>query len=268
MSDATNGASATPAARDRDQAGDGAPKGRAPLLEARNVHKTYRLGRTKAHVLRGVDIEIQSGEWVAILGASGSGKSTLLHLLGGLDRPDRNSGESETGKGVVKFDGRPLHQFRGGSLNRYRARSVGFVFQAFHLLPELTALENVLLASMAANGRVGYLRGRKALRERARDLLERVGLGHRLKHRPVELSGGERQRVAIARAVMNRPRVLLADEPTGNLDQATGEVVLDALAGLREGEGTATVLVTHDPQVARRADRVLRLLDGRMETDG
>jgi len=265
MSDATNDATnaqaivavATPAGA-RDHSGG------APLLEARNVHKTYRLGKTRAHVLRGVDFKIQRGEWVAILGASGSGKSTLLHLLGGLDRPDRNEGES----GVVRFEGRPLHQFRGVSIDRFRARSVGFVFQAFHLLPELTALENVLLASMTANGRIGYLRSRKALRERAGDLLERVGLGHRLKHRPVELSGGERQRVAIARAMMNRPKVLLADEPTGNLDQATGEVVLDALAGLREGEGTATVLVTHDPQVARRADRVLRLLDGQMQTDG
>jgi len=224
------------------------------ILEARQVHKTYRLGRVDVPVLRGADLRVERGEWVAVLGASGSGKSTLLHLLGGLDRPDR-------GKGAILFEGRDLARMGVRELDAYRARSVGFVFQAYHLLPELSVLENVLLGAMVRHGRVGFTRRRSALRARAERLLDLMGLGHRLKHRPVELSGGERQRTAIARAMINEPTILLADEPTGNLDEQTGGAILDAIAALRDaGEGQQTiVMVTHAREVARRADRQVRL---------
>ncbi len=224
------------------------------ILEARQVHKTYRLGRVDVPVLRGASLRVERGEWVAVLGASGSGKSTLLHLLGGLDRPDR-------GRGSILFEGRDLAHMGGHELDAYRARSVGFVFQAYHLLPELSVLENVLLGAMVRHGRVGFARRRSALRARAERLLDLMGLGHRLRHRPVELSGGERQRTAIARAMINEPTVLLADEPTGNLDEQTGGAILDAIAALRDaGEGRQTiVMVTHAREVARRADRQVRL---------
>ncbi|MBL0922654.1 MAG: ABC transporter ATP-binding protein, partial [Phycisphaerales bacterium] len=181
------------------------------ILTAHAVHKTYRLGRVRVPVLRGASIEVRRGEWVAILGASGSGKSTLLHLLGGLDRPDPGSA------GRVMFEGRDLNDRSAGEIDRYRGRSVGFVFQFYHLLPELTALENVLVASMAGLGRAEHRRRRDECRAHAQELLRAFGLGERLAHRPNELSGGERQRVAIARALVNRPAVLLADESTGNL---------------------------------------------------
>lgn len=223
-----------------------------PLLAAHDVHKTYRLGRVDVPVLRGAGIEVHPGEWVAVLGASGSGKSTLLHLLGGLDRPDK-------GAGGILFNGTPLSSMSRRELDRFRAREVGFVFQFYHLLPELTVVDNVLVAAMAAKADMG------AARARAEELLAAFGLGARLKHRPVELSGGERQRVAIARALVNRPQALLADEPTGNLDRATGEAILDAIVGLRGTLDQAIVMVTHDERVAERADRVVRLADGKVE---
>lgn len=249
-------------------------------MRAVNVFKTYKLGRTRVPVLRGVSIDIHEGEWVAILGASGSGKSTLLHLLGGLDRPDRRIVDSEaTGAsgeggsvvlagvkpGEVEFKGRPMSRLPGlAAMDRYRADTVGFVFQFYHLLPELNVVENVLLPAMVRHRRYGFARRSAELRKTAGELLEGFGLGHRLGHRPAELSGGERQRVAVARSLINRPRVVLADEPTGNLDPKTGHAILDRLEARRQADGFAVVMVTHDPGVAERASRVLRLVDGRL----
>jgi lipoprotein-releasing system ATP-binding protein len=222
-----------------------------PLLQATDLHKTYRLGRVDVPVLRGCDIDVQRGEFLAIRGSSGSGKSTLLHLLGGLDRPDAD-------KGDVIHDGRHLSSLRNRALDRYRARTVGFVFQFYHLLPELTVLENAFLPGLVPGGV-----GSSAAQSRARDLLDRFGLGHRLHHRPRELSGGERQRTAIARALVNDPEILLADEPTGNLDEHTGS---DILKLLREthAQGLTMVMVTHDRSIADQADRSLHLVDGRL----
>lgn len=229
------------------------------LIEAQNVFKTYRLGRVDVPVLRGASLAVGRGECVAVLGASGSGKSTLLHLLGGLDRPDRGSE-----RGDIVFDGRSLRGLPAGELNAYRCSRVGFVFQFYHLLPELTVMQNVAVAAMVRWGRFAYMKRSGEVWDRAAALLERFGLGHRLRHRPVELSGGERQRVAIARALINEPDVLLADEPTGNLDQKTGGTILDAIMELRRERGLTMVLVTHDPVTAGRADRMVRLVDGVM----
>lgn len=229
-------------------------------LAAKNIRKTYRLGRVEVPVLKGVDLEVKAGEWVTILGASGSGKSTLLHLLGGLDRPDAGSGE-------VWFDGKSVTDMNSRELDAYRTNSVGFVFQFYHLLPELTVMENALVPAMVRHGRMGFMRNRTELKARAERLLASFGLGHRLAHRPSELSGGERQRVAIARALINEPPVLLADEPTGNLDRTTGESILDLITQHRTDEGVKArtiVMVTHDQQIAARADRVIRLADGRV----
>jgi ABC-type lipoprotein export system ATPase subunit len=221
----------------------------APLLQARDLRKTYRMGRLDVPVLRGADFTMRRGEWVAILGSSGSGKSTLMHLLGLLDEPDPASGG-------VWFEGRPVAGLRGGARNHYRNRSVGFVFQFYHLLPELTVLENAMLPCRVA-------RAGSAAAAHVRSLLTAFGLDHRLHHRPRELSGGERQRVAIARALANQPRVLLADEPTGNLDARTGGEILDMITGLHR-QGLSIAMVTHDPAVAARADRVEQLVDGRV----
>ena len=338
----------------------------APLLSAATLYKTYRLGRVDVPVLRGVDLHVRKGEWIAVLGASGTGKSTLLHLLGDLDQPDSTSRRA-TAEGVtpswrrksmrrgrcpkcdypvgispvctecgfsfgeVFVEGRPLSALSRLERNHFRNRFIGFVFQFYHLLPELTVLENTMLAGLvraslhgprywavvsAAGALVGmgaglaltglvpaletwtllwraalagamtvlgallacavWTEGRSlglwlspehaALRKRATEILEPFGLGHRLRHRPRELSGGERQRVAIARALVNDPRVLLADEPTGNLDESTGAEILDLIAE-QHGKGLTIVMVTHDPAIAKRADRIVRLHDGRI-TDG
>ena len=229
------------------------------ILEAQRVKKTYRLGKTSVPVLHDASLTVREGEWVAIVGSSGSGKSTLLHLLGGLDRGDVDSGP-------VLFDGQDLRTFGPGRENRYRNRDVGFVFQFYHLLPELSVLENAMLPSLVGLSQASWLSGRRReLRERAASLLETCGLGHRLTHRPAELSGGERQRVAIARALINKPKVLLADEPTGNLDVRTGGGILDLLAE-RQAEGLTMVMVTHDASVAARAQRQVRIVDGRVAT--
>ncbi len=233
------------------------------LLEARAVGRTFREGGRTLTVLDGVDLTLNDGGCVAVLGRSGSGKSTLLHLLGGLDRPTAGS---------VHFRGTDLFAMNELAIDRYRNRQVGFVFQQYHLLPELTALENVRVASMigraprkpVADG--GQRESRTELRDRAEALLTRVGLGERLRHKPSKLSGGERQRVAIARALMNRPAVLLADEPTGNLDADTGASVMELFSQLH-AEGQAMVLVTHDDNVAARADRVVRLVGGRLQDE-
>lgn len=232
------------------------------MISATNISKTYRLGRVSVPVLRGASIQVDRGEWVAVLGASGSGKSTLLHLMGGLDRPDRGSGS-------IRYGETEFGSLGAAGLDRFRRTEVGFVFQFFHLLPELTVLENVLLGSMVGRGRFGFARERQTLTARAEELIDVVGLSHRRRHRPAELSGGERQRVAIARALMNDPPVVLADEPTGNLDQETGAGVLDALSTLREagpgGSPRTMIMVTHDQSVAKRADRVVRIADGMVE---
>ena len=226
------------------------------ILSLRHLRKTYRLGRVKVPVLHGVDLDVVPGEAVAILGASGSGKSTLLHLAGGLDRPDKTDPRAQ-----IVFNGRDLARAGRAELDRYRARDVGFVFQFYHLLPELNVLQNVTVGAMIRHG-LGYAGNRSEAVAHARQLLEAFGLGHRLRHRPNELSGGERQRVAIARALINRPRLLLADEPTGNLDAETGGQILDVIADLREKFGLTMLMVTHDVSVARRADRVVHLGDG------
>ena len=250
-------ASATPT-RATEPAGKGASTPGAPILAAKDVHKTYRLGKVQVPVLRGVSLEVRSGERLAVLGKSGSGKSTLLHLLGGLDRPDKGSGSK------IFFEGVDIGRYSQRELNQYRTRDVGFVFQLYHLFPELTVLENVLIAAMVLHGRIAYLSRSGELRQHAKALLDRVGLSHRLGHRPAELSGGERQRVAIARALMNKPRLLLADEPTGNLDRHTGGQILDLLDELHAGVKQTTVIVTHDPETAKRADRTVQIDDGKM----
>lgn len=221
-----------------------------PLLEAVDLHKTYRMGSVDVPVLRGSSISISAGEWVAILGTSGSGKSTLLHLLGGLDTPDQ-------GHGDIRFKGRSISNLRRGDRNRYRNQDVGFVFQFYHLLPELTVLENTILPGLAGS-RI------KPDRDRARSLLGTFGLDHRLNHRPRELSGGERQRVAIARALLNRPKILLADEPTGNLDQETGQEILALLQKEHEA-GLTILMVTHDRKIADLANRTVCLTQGRVD---
>tara|TARA_R110002073_G_scaffold275332_1_gene438934 strand:+ start:111047 stop:111802 length:756 start_codon:yes stop_codon:yes gene_type:complete len=240
---------------------NGTAQGGKSVLSVRNVHKTYKLGRVKVPVLHGVDLDVKEGEWVTILGASGSGKSTLLHLMGGLDRPDKNTHSPAS----VKFHDRELTKESKRSLDHYRADDIGFVFQFYHLLPELSVLQNVTVGGMIKHGRMGYRSHRKEIVDRASSLLDRFGLSHRLKHRPAELSGGERQRVAIARALINEPSLLLADEPTGNLDVKTGSSILDAIVEHRQDAGLTLVMVTHDERIAAKSDRVIRLVDGRVK---
>ncbi len=218
-----------------------------PLLSARGLKKTYVMGRRTLEVLRGVDLDIQRGGFVALCGSSGTGKSTLLHLIGGLDVP--NAGE-------IIFAGQNVSRFSESELTEFRNRRVGFVFQAYHLLPELTALENVCLPARVARLSVS------GTEKRAAELLARVGLKDRLDHKPSELSGGEQQRVAIARALINEPELLLADEPTGNLDSHTGGEILALLQTLRTEKQTTLVIATHDMKVAATAPQVVRLVDG------
>jgi ABC-type lipoprotein export system ATPase subunit len=224
------------------------------ILKAEGVYKSYRMGATEVGVLKGVDFGVKRGEFVSIVGASGSGKSTLLHILGVLDRPD---------KGVVAYMGRDLNRFSGGELNRFRNKMVGFVFQFYHLLDELSVLENVYLPTMVSIGVLGWFGCRRRARNRAKELLEQLGLGERAGHKPYQLSGGERQRVAIGRALMNEPSVLLADEPTGNLDSATGNGILEAFGTLNRA-GQTIVMVSHDERVAQRAGRTVILADGKI----
>lgn len=223
-----------------------------PLLEARDVHKIYDIGKRKLEVLRGITLSVNAGDFLALRGASGAGKSTLLHLLGGLDLPNR---------GEVFFAQKNLGKLSNVALTQLRNRRIGLVFQAYHLLPELNALENVCLpARMARNGA-------REIENRARDLLKRVGLGERTEHRPYELSGGEQQRVAIARALINQPDLILADEPTGNLDSHTGEEIMDLICSLREERNATLVIATHDAKLAARAPRVIELFDGEIKND-
>jgi len=221
-----------------------------PLLRARALTKTYTLGKRSLEVLRGVDLDVARGEFLALRGASGAGKSTLLHLIGGLDVP--NAGE-------ILFAGNNLIIFSERRLTEFRNRRVGFIFQAYHLLPELTALENVCLPARMA--RADCVKTEAC----GRELLARVGLKDRLEHKPSELSGGEQQRVAIARALINEPELVLADEPTGNLDSRTGGEIIELLKNLRVERKTTLVIATHDAKVAANAERVIELVDGKIQ---
>ena len=218
-----------------------------PLLSARGVTKSYTMGRRTLEVLRGVSLDVERGEFLALRGASGAGKSTLLHLLGGLDSPNR---------GQIIFAGSDLAALPSLALSHLRNTKVGFIFQAYYLLPELTALENVCLPARMARKEA------EATGQRGRELLARVGLAERMEHKPYELSGGEQQRVAIARALINSPDLILADEPTGNLDSRTGEEIIELLCALQSEGQTTLLIATHDSRVAARAPRILDLADG------
>jgi ABC-type lipoprotein export system ATPase subunit len=221
-----------------------------PFLSAKNAGKTYMLGKRELEVLRGINLDINRGDFLALRGASGAGKSTLLHLLGGLDFPD---------PGEIESQGRNLRNLSSRDLAQWRNREVGFIFQAYYLLPELDALENVCLpARMARTPATDAA-------NRARDLLTRVGLKERMEHKPYELSGGEQQRVAIARALINQPDLILADEPTGNLDSHTGQEIIDLLCSLREERKMTLVMATHDSNVASRAQKTIHLVDGQIQ---
>ena len=223
------------------------------LLKMERITKDYKLGKTVVRALRGLDMEIASGETVAIMGPSGSGKSTLMHILGALDTPT---------SGTATIDGSDLQRLKEGQLVTLRGKKVGFVFQTFNLIQTLSALQNVELPMI-------FQGIRKAERtRRARELLGNVGLADRVRHKPNELSGGERQRVAVARALANDPEIILADEPTGNLDTESGSAILALLKGLSVNDGKTVILVTHDPEAAEIADRVIRLRDGCVSAKG
>jgi lipoprotein-releasing system ATP-binding protein len=231
-------------------------KEECPLLTATDLHKTYRKNADQVRVLRGLDLEVEAGEFVCVVGASGSGKSTMLHLLGTLDKPDQ---------GEIRLEGERIDNLPSERRDRLRNQTFGFIFQFYHLLPELNTLENVLVPHMIAHSLMSWLGKRRTLRHRGEELLERVGLSHRLRHRPRELSGGEMQRAAIARALVNRPRILLADEPTGNLDAANGTEIIRLLRDLNHTENLTIIMVTHNLDLVAGTDRVVRLVDGRVE---
>ena len=223
-----------------------------PAIRVTELTKSIDTGTHRVDILKGISLDVPAGQFVAIMGASGSGKSTLLGLLAGLDAPTT---------GRIILDGEDITDLAEDDLARVRGRKIGFVFQSYQLIPTLTAEENVLLPAELSgidNGGIG----------RARELLKRVGLADRLDHYPVQLSGGEQQRVALARAFMAQPPILMADEPTGNLDSANGQQILDLLVGLNKQEKTTLVLVTHDRELAAHADRVVMLRDGRVVSDG
>jgi predicted ABC-type transport system involved in lysophospholipase L1 biosynthesis ATPase subunit len=229
-----------------------------PLLAARGVRKSFAIGERQLEILHGVHLELYAGEVLALMGPSGAGKSTLLHVLGLLDEPS---------EGEVLLDGRSAWKLPGEERARLRNQRLGFVFQFYHLLSELTALENVLLQPMIAQGRGQFLRSRSAHVAKARELLAGFGMAPRSEHRPSQLSGGERQRVALARALFGDPAIVIADEPTGNLDSATGEKVLELLFGEQQRRGFALLLVTHDERLAARCHRQLYMDDGQIQLD-
>jgi lipoprotein-releasing system ATP-binding protein len=225
-------------------------------MYATGLKKSYRKGQVVIPVLNGVDLDVQRGEFVSIIGQSGSGKSTLLHLLGTLDAPDA---------GEIHFDGNRIDNLPAKGRDILRNRYFGMIFQFYHLLPELSTLENVLSPLMITHGILSYWRKRRQFLTEASELLDMVGLSHRLKHKPRELSGGEMQRAAIARALIAHPTVLLADEPTGNLDHGTGEEIMHLLRTLNRDQHLTIVMVTHDRAIAEQADRTVRLVQGRVE---
>lgn len=228
-----------------------------PQLSAVALEKSYRKGVHQVPVLRGVDLSIQKGEFVSIVGQSGSGKSTLLHLIGLLDVPD---------VGEVILNGQRIDDLPARTRDELRNRVFGFVFQFYHLLPELNLVENVLAPLMIRHSVWSYWTRRREFQDRAKEILDRVGLSHRLTHRPSELSGGEMQRAAIARSLVTRPAILLADEPTGNLDATTGRGILDLLHQLNAQESLTIVMVTHDLAIAEQAHRTVRLSEGRIRS--
>ena len=217
------------------------------FLEASGITKSFVIGKHRIDVLKGVGLQVKRGEWVALLGASGSGKTTLLDIIGTISRPD---------SGSLVCDGRDLTKLHQRELVTFRRRNIGFVFQAYHMLPELNICENVMLPALMED------RPKSEVKAQALELLERVGLGHRVNHRASELSGGEQQRAAIARALMNSPRLMLADEPTGNLDSVTGSGILDLFKEFHAEGNMTIVMVTHDLNVAKLADRMVELKDG------
>jgi lipoprotein-releasing system ATP-binding protein len=226
------------------------------LLVAEDLHKAYRKHALVVPVLKGLHLEVEAGEFVSLVGASGSGKSTLLHLLGTLDRPDR---------GTIRLEERRIDNLPAADRDHLRNHVFGFIFQFYHLLPELSVLENVLLPPMIRSSVLHWWSQRRSWRRRARELVDSVGLGHRLRHRPYELSGGEMQRAAIARALIHRPHILLADEPTGNLDTSTGTEIVRLLRDLNRQQGLTIIMVTHNSEIAAAADRVVRMAEGRVE---
>lgn len=219
------------------------------FLEASGITKSFVIGKHRIDVLKGVGLQVKRGEWVALLGASGSGKTTLLDIIGTISHPD---------SGSLVCGGRDLTKLHQRELVTFRRRNIGFVFQAYHMLPELNICENVMLPALMED------RPKSVVKAQALELLERVGLGHRVNHRASELSGGEQQRAAIARALMNSPRLLLADEPTGNLDSVTGSGILDLFKEFHAEGNMTIVMVTHDLNVAKLADRMVELKDGRL----
>lgn len=231
------------------ESGGAATQRRGSDVELSQLHRRFPMGDEIVRAVNGVSLTVESGECVALVGSSGSGKSTLLHLIGGLDIFD---------EGSIVVDGQELGELSAASLAKYRANTVGFIFQSFHLLPHRTAQENVELPMTVA----GLPRGER--KARAEEILREVGLGSRLKHRPAQMSGGERQRVAIARALGNRPSLLVADEPTGNLDSVNGDKVMDLLFQLTKERGVTLIYATHDMQLAAKADRMVRMKDGSM----
>ncbi len=228
------------------------------MLIAENLTKAYRRHAVEVRVLNGLNLEVKTGEFLSIVGASGSGKSTLLHLLGTLDAPD---------SGKIFLDGRRIDNLPSRDRDELRNKTFGYIFQFYHLLPELTALDNVLMPAYIAHSTFGWFRERSVWRKRADELLQKVGLGHRMKHKPRELSGGEMQRAAVARALLTNPRVLLADEPTGNLDADTGGEIVRLLRNLNRDEGVTIVMVTHNLEIVSVTDRVVKMVGGVVTDD-
>lgn len=216
------------------------------LLHLTNIHRTYHLGKAQIPVLRGLNLDVNEGEWLCLLGASGSGKTTLLNLIGCLEKPD---------KGQIFYRDTDLGRFSKSTRTIFRREKIGFIFQAYHLLPELTVLENVKIFAELGGPRIGA-------KKRSQEILERVGLGHRMNHRPAELSGGEQQRAAIARSLINNPEIILADEPTGNLDSKTGQGILELFQNLHDFSSKTIVMVTHNQEIANLANKVVRITDG------
>jgi lipoprotein-releasing system ATP-binding protein len=228
------------------------------MLIARNIRKTYRRDAVEVRVLTGLNLEVHTGEFLSIVGASGSGKSTLLHLLGILDTPD---------SGEILLDDKRIDNLSSKERDQLRNRTFGYIFQFYHLLPELSTLDNVLMPAYIAHSFINWWQTRRQWRKRAHELLDKVGLTHRIKHRPRELSGGEMQRTAIARALLMNPRVLLADEPTGNLDADSGRIIIQLLREINREEGVTVIMVTHNLDIVPMTDRVVRMCNGQITDD-